>query len=209
MISDRKKLFDRWSSNYDEELIAPKKFPFDGYDQVLSTVLALATVKPEMTILDVGIGTGNLAQYFVEAGCQVWGVDFSSQMIAQSRAKLPQVTLLVADILQGWPDGLPLQFDRIVSSYVLHEFTLAARTQWLYKLATQHLLPAGKIVIGDIMFTTVDIREMMKIKLADRWDNEEFYWAADEALTALEAVGLRCKYAQISSCGGVIEVAGL
>ena len=38
---------------------------------------------------------------------------------------------------------------------------------------------------------------------ADLWDEEEYYWAADEAADACESAGLQVTYKQVSSCGGV------
>jgi ubiquinone/menaquinone biosynthesis C-methylase UbiE len=58
--TDRTPLFDGWAENYDAT-IAPTRFPFGGYDQVLDKVVRLAEVAPRMQVLDLGIGTGNLA----------------------------------------------------------------------------------------------------------------------------------------------------
>ena len=33
-------------------------------------------IRPSLRVLELGIGTGNLAERFVAAGCQVWGLDF-------------------------------------------------------------------------------------------------------------------------------------
>jgi hypothetical protein len=38
---------------------------------------------------------------------------------------------------------------------------------------------------------------------ADGWDEDEHYWAADEALVVVEEAGLHGVYEQVSSCGGV------
>jgi ubiquinone/menaquinone biosynthesis C-methylase UbiE len=62
--SDRVQLFDDWADNYDVA-VTDGEFPFDGYEQVLDEVARLADVKPQMRILDLGIGTGNLAARFI------------------------------------------------------------------------------------------------------------------------------------------------
>jgi len=41
---------------------------------------------------------------------------------------------------------------------------------------------------------------------ADRWDEHEHYWIADEAMRVLSAVGLRTTYRQVSFCSGVYVV---
>ncbi len=68
--SDRKQLFDNWAHTYDESVRSPDgTFPFDGYDHVLDTVVELAAVAAHMRVLDLGVGSGNLAARFVERGC--------------------------------------------------------------------------------------------------------------------------------------------
>ena len=197
-------LFDRWAQNYDAT-IAPylSRFPFDGYDQVLDEVVRLAEVTPQMQVLDLGIGTGNLAVRFVQAGCAVWGIDFSAEMLTKARAKLPHTVLVRADLLSDWPTELQRPFDRVVSAYVLHEFDLETKVRLLHRIAAHYLTTAGRIVVADIAFPSVEDRTQASQQLADSWDADEFYWAADEASAACARAGLQVTYKQVSSCGGV------
>jgi len=82
-------LFDDWAQHYDRSIQADGGFPFDGYEQVLDEVVRTACAQPGMTVLDLGIGTGNLAARFVRLGCDVWGIDFSAEMLAKALEKLP------------------------------------------------------------------------------------------------------------------------
>lgn len=200
-------LFDGWAADYDRAVASSLgEFPFDGYENVLATVVALADVTPGTTVLDLGTGTGNLAARFVEQGCVVWGLDFSAAMIEEARAKAPDVHLVRADLRGQWPAELPARFDRIVSAYVLHEFDLATKVALLGRLARQHLSVGGRIVIGDIAFPGRLAREAASRQWASLWDGDEHYWAADEVLAAFDAAGLAMDYRQASSCGGVFTV---
>ena len=96
-----------------------------------------------MTILDIGIGTGTLAKRFCELGCQVYGVDFSREMLEKARKKLPQVELFRADLLGEWPAELRRNFERIVSAYVLHEFDLPTKIRVIRKLLDNGLADGG------------------------------------------------------------------
>jgi len=201
---DRIDLFDRWSETYDRSVLDESGL-HEGYDEVLETVVRLADARPGMRVLDLGIGTGNLAQRFVALGCVVWGVDFSPAMLARARAKLPEVTLVQADLRGEWPapdapSALSGPYDRIVSTYLLHEFGLEHKVALLRRLADHCLAPQGKIVIGDVAFESVQARTDAG---ADHWDEEEHYWAADEARAACEPAGLCFTYTQVSRCGGV------
>jgi len=199
--TDRMLLFDRWAENYDAT-IAPTHFPFDGYDQVLEEVVGLAEVTPHMQVLDLGIGTGNLAVRFIEAGCAVWGIDFSVEMLTKAQAKLPHTVLVQAD-LRDWPMKLQRPFDRVVSAYVFHEFDLETKVRLLHRIAGHHLTAGGRIVVADIAFPSVEDRTRASQQWTDSWDADEFYWAADEASAACARVGLHVTYKQVSSCGGV------
>ena len=205
--SGRIQLFDRWAQRYDASLASTDgDFPFDGYERILDEVATLAEVRPGMRILDLGIGTGNLAQRFVQQECEVWGVDFSAEMLAKARAKLPQVHLVQANLLVDWPDDIQSPFDRIIAGYVLHEFTLEAKIDVLRR-ATQYLAPDGVILIADIAFPSVAIRETTIQRVyGDSWDEDEWYWAADEAIAAGENAGLHLEYRQMSSCGGIFVI---
>jgi len=207
MQQHRKQLFEEWAQHYDSIITQnDSTFPFDGYDELLDTVVRLANVKPGLRVLDLGIGTGNLAVRFLQQGCEVWGVDFSTEMIAQAQVKLPQAHLVqttLLNMLSEWPTGFPSSFDRIVSSYVLHEFDLATKIALLQQLAYHHLVQEGRIIVGDIAFPTVREREQAHQEWAKLWDDDEHYWAADETRVACERAGLQVAYQQISSCGGV------
>ncbi|MCX6093275.1 MAG: hypothetical protein NTY63_00410 [Candidatus Bipolaricaulota bacterium] len=66
--SKRGGLFDTWADRYDEAVNSGVGFPFAGYEATLDRVAALATAGPGSRVLDVGIGTGNLARRFVDLG---------------------------------------------------------------------------------------------------------------------------------------------
>ena len=202
--TNRIQLFDSWAEHYDPAAAsAEDDFPFAGYELILDQVISLADARPAMRILDLGIGTGNLAARFLRKNCLVWGIDFSAQMLAQARARLPQVNLVQASLLDEWPLNLQQLFDRVVSAYVLHHFDLITKVNLLQRIAARYLSPSGSIVIADIAFPTASAREEASRRWAACWDEDEHYWAADETVAASEQVGLLVTYKQLSICGGV------
>ncbi|HEU4327481.1 MAG TPA: hypothetical protein VFS21_30360 [Roseiflexaceae bacterium] len=86
---------------------------------------------------------------------------------------------------------------------MLHEFPLERACALLRRLADDHLVPGGWIVFGDIAFNSVLTCAAAQAYWQDRWDEEEHYWAADEARPALRSVGLIAGYTPVSHCGGV------
>jgi putative AdoMet-dependent methyltransferase len=208
-------LFEEWALRYDESVRDCRGFPFEGYDEVLGTIVRLAEPRAGTTVLDLGIGTGKLAERLVAVGATVCGMDFSARMLAKARARLPAIELIKADLIGDWPLEPNRRFDRIVSSYVLHEFDLGSKVRLLARLIGRHLAPGGWMVIGDTSFATARDREAAHEEQRDRWDAEEsvwkgglwdedeHYWAADESVRALAEKGLRVEYRQVSVCGGV------
>lgn len=203
---ERERLFDDWADTYDDETATPQHpFPHGGYDLVLGEIVKQAAASPGQSVLDLGIGTAKLAVKLAALECCIWGCDFSAEMLAQARAKLPDAVLVQADLVGKWPPLLERRFYRIVSSYVLHEFELDAKVGILRRAAA-HLTSGGRIVIGDITFSTVEEREAARSRWYERWDDDEWYWAADEAVVACREAGLHATYAQIARCGGVFTV---
>ena len=121
-------------------------------------------------------------------------------MLARARAKLPGVRFVEMDLRDEWPAALDRRFDRIVSTYVFHEFDLDTKVRLLRRCASTHLQPGGRMVVGDIAFPSTSA---LLAAHADTWDEEEHYWAADETIAACARVGLRATYTQVSRCGGV------
>ncbi len=53
------------------------------------------------SILDVGVGTGQVSAPFLKMGCHVCGIDISSEMLAICRRKFPTMEVHEASILDG------------------------------------------------------------------------------------------------------------
>lgn len=70
-------------------------------------------------ILDLGIGTGESARRFVEAGHEVTGLDGSEKMLEQCRNKNISERLICQDLEQT-PYTLDNKFDAIISNGVFH-----------------------------------------------------------------------------------------
>ena len=197
--------FDRAASTYDRTVSQGTGFPYDGYEDVLDEVFRRADVQAGMLVLDLGVGTGNLAAKFVDIGCVVWGIDSSEKMLTEAQRKLPRMSLIRADLLAEWPQ-VRQRFHRVVSSYAFHHFDLPAKVQLLSRIARYYLTPDGRIVVADIAFASKQERAVAKKRFREAWEDGEHYWAADEAITELAQSGLCCEYRQVSECGGVFTV---
>ncbi len=194
--------FDPWAETYDRDVATQNKFPFDGYERALETVVELAAPESGMSVLDIGTGTGNLALRFAERGCGLWCTDFSEAMLAKARQKLPGAHFLRHDLRAEWPAELERRFDRIVSAYVFHHFDSPKKVGLCQELVNQRLIPKGKLVIADLSFSDMNAMEEFAQSVGELWE-QELYWLADESIAALKDAGLKVEYVQVSNCAGV------
>lgn len=201
---DHARLFDDWAPHYDTTVRKERGFPFLGYAQVLEEIVRMCAAQPGQAFADMGTGTGELVKLLVDRGCLVWGVDFSHAMLLKAQQKVSGARWVQADLAAGWPEGLPKRVDHVVSSYALHHFPLEEKVKIL-KLWAAHVAPHGAVIVGDISFSTAAERASAQQRWGDAWDEEEFYWAADETLPALEAADLDSTYAQVSACAGIFR----
>ena len=205
--------FDAWAAAYDADVAASAAdgaaggvgFPFAGYDRVLARVAELADLAPGMAVLELGPGTGNLTARLAERGAAVWALDFSAEMLARARARVPAAHFAQAHLLGDYPPDFHRPFDRVVSTYTFHEFPLPDKLALLRRLFTDHLRPGGAVVIGDIGFPAAAARDALRDAAGEGWD-DEYYWIMDEVEPALHKAGFVVSWAQLSSCGVVLSV---
>lgn len=196
--------FDEWASSYDRSVAGNTGFPFDSYGEVIKSIVNLCSPQPGASVLDLGIGTGNLALPFSQRGCRIWGLDFSAEMLNLARLKLPDAALAQTDLRAEWPPDFHRRFDYIVSAYTFHHFTTDEKVRQIQRLLQDYLALDGKLVIGDIAFSSVEEQDQLRQTLGSEWD-QEYYWLADEAVQALALAGIQAVFCKISYCAGVFE----
>lgn len=107
-----------------------------------------AQTHPGNRVLDLGCGTGTLAQMCIERGALVTGVDANSGMLAVAKRNSPSVKYLNIS-LSDLDDHLEDEsFDIILSTLAFSELTRAERLHVL-KQIKRILKKGGKVLIGD------------------------------------------------------------
>lgn len=194
--------FDQWADTYDASVASNSGFPFEGYAQVLDQVVQFAAPGPGMAVLDLGTGTGLLAERFSQLGCNLWCTDFSPLMLEKARARLPQANFALHDLRQPWTVDWRQRFDRIVSAYVFHHFEDGKKIELIQWLIKDLLSPHGRLVIADISFPNPVAWQAAAARVGSEWE-EELYWAAEPIIARLQGLGLAVDYRQVSYCAGV------
>lgn len=152
-------LFDRWSEDYDKTVTGHDieyKEVFKNYDAILDAVAARA----KGTVVEFGVGTGNLTVKLLSQGRKVYGIEPSAGMREQIGKRELDVVLLDGDFLQ-FPE-LPEQVDTIVSTYAFHHLTDEEKEQAI--AAYESLLGEnGKIVFADTAFRHAEDRQQTEV----------------------------------------------
>jgi predicted TPR repeat methyltransferase len=131
--------FDLIGERYDEA------FPYKG-GQIASAEWMLRKLRPGARVLDVGCGTGlPTARQFVDAGCEVTGIDISPVMLSLAEKNVPEADLRRLDVVEL--DASLGRFDAIVAYFSL---SMLRRDEIMVTLLTLHelLLPGGLLALG-------------------------------------------------------------
>lgn len=197
--------FDLWADGYDKAVGLSDEentYPFAGYREVLRDIFRIVMEKPGASVLDIGFGTGTLTAKLYEHGCIVYGQDFSPRMIELASAKMPEAQLCPGNFTDGLAEPLRARkYDFIVATYSLHHLTDAQKVPFL-RMLTDRLVPGGKILIGDVAFETRAGLERCREAAGEEWDEEEFYFVADELREDLPDL----TYTQVSDCAGILTL---
>ena len=207
MYFSEEDIFERWAEKYDRDVFESDQkdeYPFAGYNKVLSFIWDEINPKKDAKILDLGVGTGVFSSMLYEAGSIITALDFSSNMLKAAKGKMPKATFIRWDFSKGLPKSLLEErhcYDYVISTYALHHVNEEKQMQILLNLAPL-LKPRGTVVIGDISFESRSDLENCKNHYGSLWDDEEFYFVAEEVITPLSSV-YDCQYKQVSHCAGV------
>ena len=183
---------DEWAAGYDAD-VADETNPIRaGYQATLEWVVERAAVGPDDAVVDLGIGTGNLARLLPPCRRLV-GVDVSPKMLELAAPKLGSaVELVTADVLEVFER--PDRYDAVVSTYALHHLTADEKAA-LAGAAAARMAPGGRFVVGDLMVVSRDSVPAVRARLehpdVDELFADEFPWFVDEILVALDRAGFR------------------
>lgn len=125
-----------------------------GFDRARQDLVALAGVKPDQHILDIGCGTGTLAVMLKRAlsGVQVVGLDPDPKALRRARIKAQRAAVSV-QFDEGFADELPYKrgsFDRVFSSFMFHHLEEHERVRMLHEVV-RVLKPGGLFHLLDFV----------------------------------------------------------
>ncbi|HWO74741.1 MAG TPA: class I SAM-dependent methyltransferase [Bacillus sp. (in: firmicutes)] len=146
-------IFAEWADSYDQTVSGhdPQYMEvFSNYNQILEEVANRAI----STVLEFGVGTGNLTQVLLQKGLKVTGVEPSKEMRQIALQKLPSFV----EINEGDFLTFPMQegIQSIVSTYAFHHLTDEEKEK-AFRIYSSMLDKGQKIVFADTMFESEQI----------------------------------------------------
>jgi putative AdoMet-dependent methyltransferase len=147
-------VFKEWADSYDDTVSGrdPEyEEVFANYEQILDEVASRAFG----TVVEFGVGTGNLTKRLIARNLKVYAVEPSQEMRAIAKRKLPQITLLDGDFLMFPTIDEPIH--TFTSTYAFHHLTDEEKDKAI-ALYSELLAPGGKVVFGDTVFEDENAR---------------------------------------------------
>lgn len=201
---DNKK-YDLWSDGYGAAihlLDDQDEYPVAGYGRLLNEVYCMVRESEAKKVLDAGFGTGILTRKLYEDGFEVYGMDISEQMVNAGKESMPDAHLVVCDYSMGMPlQFLREEFDIIISTYAFHHMDCSDKSRLIAEML-RHLRDGGKIIIGDLAFSTKDEMKAFRKLNKENWLYEDMYIVFSNLSKDFpEAV-----WTQISKCAGIVTI---
>ncbi|KHK92444.1 ArsR/SmtB family transcription factor [Novosphingobium malaysiense] len=135
------------------------------------------------TLLDVGTGTGRMAELLAERASHVTALDKSPEMLRIARARLQVLPASKVDLVQGDFSALPFAqeaFDTVLFHQVLH---FAQEPEAVLAEAARVLRPSGRIAI-------VDLAAHEREELRERHAHARLGFTDEQMLALLSDAGL-------------------
>lgn len=98
--------------------------PAGGSGRLRRRLVHALDVRPGHRVLELGCGTGQVTAQLVAAGAQVTAVDALPEMLDAARRRAPEATFVEGDLTTV---DAGHDHDRVVLSFVLHNFDAATR----------------------------------------------------------------------------------
>lgn len=157
--SSDEKQYDRFAREFKD---ADEQFP-DVTRPLIYDLLEKSRLS-KSRLLDIGCGYGKDLEHFYRQGCEVYGIDISSEMLKLARERVPQ-----AQLDQSSFENLPYEkgyFDFVFSRYAIQH---SHNVEGVLK-ETHRVLKSG----GDLVFlVTHPMRHYFEKKTKDYWVQED------------------------------------
>lgn len=203
-------VFTGWAEEYDafvEGQNEEYRAVFKDYEEILDAIVS----KSGESVLEFGIGTGNLTAKLVDASKRVYPVEPSEEMRQLAQEKLPKTLTLIDGDMQRFP--LPdFPIDTIVSSYVFHHLTDTEKAEAMRNYVDL-LEENGKVIFADTLFVSQQAFDQMIEQAEDLQYHElvadlkrEYYSLLENMYSIFKQAGLtKISFTQMNEFVWIVE----
>ncbi|MEE4330102.1 MAG: class I SAM-dependent methyltransferase [Wenzhouxiangella sp.] len=104
--------------------------------------------QPDARILEIGVGTGRIALPVAAAGCEVFGVDLSSEMLSALARRLEKDGNQRIHLTQGDIRALPYRDDAFDGALAVHVLHLVSDWAHVLEQVSRLVRPGGILALG-------------------------------------------------------------
>lgn len=202
--------FNSWAKSYDDDV---KKDTgelkiYKNYDLILQSVYDLveALDRRNSNILEIGVGTGNLASKFLKNNYNIIGIDQSREMLSVAKEKYPSLKVRLGEFLKIPYDNN--SFDIIISTYAFHHLNEEEKCIAIEEII-RVLKDDGVIIIGDLMFESKEEEQEMLKNLSQKQIyaiKDEYYSYIDSLEKEFKRYDKNLEYKHIDKFNYIIKV---
>lgn len=166
--------FDKWSKTYDEYL---PHFPV--YKKIVEIIIENANITKGAKVLDIGIGTGNIAlSIFSRTPCKITGVDISDEMMSIAKVKAKEMGAKLNELINSSADKMELNgaFDLATAAFSIHHLKEKEKLESFGRIF-KSLKKGGRFILADLTLAVDgDIRSEERLKgIVEKWKYELQY----------------------------------
>lgn len=202
--------FNSWAKSYDDDV---KKDNGDlkiykNYELILQGVYDLVEEldRNNSKILEIGVGTGNLASKFLNNNYEIIGIDQSREMLSVAKEKYPSLKVRLGEFLKIPYDSK--SFDVIISTYAFHHLNDDEKYIAIEEMI-RVLKENGVIIIGDLMFESKEAEEQIFKTLSQKQIDEikdEYYSYIDLLRMEFNKYNKKLEYHRIDQLNYIIKI---
>lgn len=202
--------FDNWADSYDNDVLEDitNIKMYKNYNLILDSVYNLAVDfnNSNISVLEIGVGTGNLAGRFLENNYDIVGIDQSREMLNVAKKKYLKLKVRIGEFLKIPFDNKA--FDVIVSTYAFHHLNNEEKSIAIGEML-RVLKDNGKIIIGDLMFKNEEDKQNLIKGLSNEQIeeiNDEYFSYIDLLIEEFKKFNKKVKYTKIDTINYIVEI---